>query len=77
MIMSMNTCRWNGLALGIIFAVMVHLAAANNAGRVDEPWPMLLSSEPASIDPSVVLLHQRANGSLEKLQWARASEQPL
>ena len=52
---------------------MVHLSVATNAGRLDEPWPVLLSSEPASIDPDVALLHQRANGSLEKLvQSARA-----
>ena len=62
---------------------MAHLTAATNAGRLDEPWsiepwPMLLSSEPASIDPGVALLHQRANGSLEKLvQSARAPGQPL
>jgi hypothetical protein len=72
---SMNTCPWNQLVLGIV-AVMVYLAVATNTGRVDEPWPMLLFSEPAS-DPSVVLLHQRANESLEKLLSARAPEQPL
>ena len=43
-----------------------------------ESWPVLLSSEPVSLDPGVALLHQRANGSLDKLvQSARAPEQPL
>jgi hypothetical protein len=78
MIAHMNTRRWNGLVVGLIVAVMVHLTAATNAGRFEDPWPLLLSSEPANIDPDVALLHQRANGSLEKLvQSARAPEQPL
>ncbi len=78
MIAHMNARRWNGLALGILVAVMVHLTAATNASRLDEPWPMLLSGEPASIEPHVAALQQRAHGSLEKLtQSARASEPPL
>ena len=78
MIAHMNTRRWNGLVLGLVIVVMAHLTAATNAGRLDEPWPMLLSSAPASIDPAVALLHQRANGSLERLvQSARAPGQPL
>ena len=78
MIARMNTRRWNGLALGLVIVVMAHLTAATNAGRLDEPWPILLSSEPASIDPAVALLHQRASGSLEKLvQSARVPGQPL
>jgi hypothetical protein len=76
--MSMNIRRWNGLVLGLVVAVMVHLTVATDAGRIDEPWPMLLSSELAGIDPGVALLHQRASGSLEKLvQSARSPEQPL
>ena len=74
----MNAPRWNGVVLGFIVVVMVHLTAATNAGRFDEPWPLLLSSEPVSIDPDLALLHQRAHGSLEKLvQSARAPGQPL
>ena len=88
MIAHIDTRRRNGLVLGIFVAVMAHLSAATDAGRLDEPWPikswpieswpMLLSSEPVSLDPGVALLHQRANGSLDKLvQSARAPEQPL
>ena len=78
LIAHMNTYRWNGLVLGLVIVVMAHLTAATNAGRLDDPWPMLLSSEPGSIDPGVALLHQRAGGSLEKLvQSARAPGQPL
>ena len=78
MIVHMNTRRWDGLILGLIVAVMVHLTVATNAGRLDDPWPLLLSNEPANTDPEIALLHQRANGSLEKLvQSAGAPEQPL
>jgi len=78
MIVHMNARRWNGLALGILVAVMVHLTAATNASRMDEPWPMLLSNEPAGINPHVAALQQRANGSLEKLmQSAGAPETAL
>ena len=37
MITQMNARRWNGLVLGIIVAVMVHLTAATDAGRFDDP----------------------------------------
>ena len=83
MIAHIDTRRRNGLVLGIFVVVMAHLSAATDAGRLDEPWPieswpMLLSSEPVSLDPGVALLHQRANGSLDKLvHSARAPEQPL
>lgn len=74
----MNAPRWNGVVLGFIVVVMVHLTAATNAGRFDDPWPLLLSSEQVNSDPDLALLHQRAHGSLEKLvQSARAPEQPL
>jgi hypothetical protein len=56
-------------------AVMVHLGAASDDGRLDEPWPVLLSSEPASIEPGFALLHRRASGSLERIvQAAHAAE---
>jgi glucose-6-phosphate-specific signal transduction histidine kinase len=78
MITQINAHRWNGAVLGVIIVVMVHLTAATNAGRFDDPWPVLLSIEPASIGPDLALLHQRAHGSLEKLvQSARVPEQPL
>ena len=82
MIAHIDTRRRNGLVFGIIVVVMAHLSAATDAGRLDEPWPieswpiefwpikswpMLLSSEPVSLDPGVARLHQRANGSLDKL----------
>jgi hypothetical protein len=78
MIAHVKPRRWNGLLLGLIVAVMAHLSAATSAGRLDEPWPMLLSSEPTSTDPDIAFLHRRASGSLEKLvQSARAPGQPL
>jgi len=52
MIARLNTHRWNGLVLGLVIVVMAHLTAATNAGRLDEPWPALLSSESASMDPA-------------------------
>jgi hypothetical protein len=74
----MTAPRWNGVVLGLIVVAMVHLTAATNAGRLDDPWPLLLSSEQVNSDPDLALLHQRAHGSLEKLvQSARAPEQPL
>jgi hypothetical protein len=73
-----GTRRWNGLVLGIIVVAMGHLSAATNTGGSGEPWPVLLSSEPASTDPGVTLLQQRAQGSLDKLlQPAGAPRQPL
>ena len=70
----MNTPRWNGVVLGVIVVVMMHLTAAT----ADDPWPILLSSEQVNSDPDLALLHRRAHGSLEKLvQSARAPEQPL
>jgi hypothetical protein len=62
-----NDCRWKGLALGLVLGVMAHLTAATNASRNEEPWPILLSSEPLRVDPAIASLHQRANGSLERL----------
>jgi hypothetical protein len=74
-IAQLNALRWNGVMFGFIVVVMVHLTAATN---VDDPWPLLLSSEQVNSDPDLTLLHQRAHGSLEKLvQSARAPEQPL
>ena len=75
-IAQMEAPRWNGVVLGFIVVVMVHLTAAT--GRFDDPWPLSLSSEHVNSDPDLALLLQRAHGSLEKLvQSARAPEQPL
>jgi len=72
-----DDCRWKGLALGLMLAVMAHLTAATNASRNDEPWPMLLPTESLRVDPAVVLLHQRASGSLERLVQSGLTQQPL
>jgi len=74
--MTVNARRWNGVVLGIIVALMVHLTASFDAPRTDEPWPLLLQDNSAGGDPVITPLQQRANGSLEKLvQSARAAEQ--
>jgi len=59
--------RWNGLALSIFIMVIANLTVATNGTRIDEPWPNLLPSESAAVDPDVSLLQQRASLSLEKL----------
>jgi hypothetical protein len=67
--------RWNSLILGLAVVVMAHLGVASDAGRLDEPWPVLLPSASASIEPGFALLHQRASGSLERIvRAARAAE---
>jgi hypothetical protein len=71
----MKAHRWNGLMLGLAVAVMAHLGVASDADRLDEPWPVLLSSEPVSFDPGVALLHERANGSLERIVRAAHAAQ--
>ena len=65
----MNRRPWSRLILGIIFFSMVPLIEAADSPRMGagEPWPNLLMHEPASIDPSIAALQQRANASLEKL----------
>jgi hypothetical protein len=45
---------------------MAPMTGVTNAGRVDEPWPMLLSSEQTG-DLRVAMLQYRANATLEKL----------
>ena len=73
-----NTRPWNGFVLGFIVAVMTHLTAASDAGRIAEPWPTLLSSEAAGIDPEFAALQQRAHVALENLvQSAPTPEQML
>ena len=72
-----NDCRWKGLALALVLGVMLHLTAATNASRNDEPWPVLLSAEPIPNDPAIRLLQQRASGSLERLVQSALPAQPL
>jgi len=74
--MTVNARRWNGVVLGILVALMVHLTVGFDAVRTEEPWPLLLPDNSADSDPTITLLKQRANGALEKLvQSARESEQ--
>jgi len=74
--MTVNAHRWNGVVLGILVALMVHLTVGFDAVRTEEPWPLLLPDNSADSDPTITLLKQRANGALEKLvQSARESEQ--
>ena len=63
----MNRRPWSGLVLSIVVFLMVPLSAATNRNPSDEPWPVLLSSEPAPVDPGFAALQHRANASLEKL----------
>jgi hypothetical protein len=74
--MTVNARRWDGVMLGILVALMVHLTVGFDAMRTEEPWPLLLPDNSADSDPAITLLQQRANGALEKLvQSARESEQ--
>ena len=74
--MTVNARRWNGVMLGILVALMVHLTVGFDARRTEEPWPLLLPDNSADSDPAITLLRQRAHGALEKLvQSARESEQ--
>ena len=74
--MTVNARRRNGVVLGILVALMVHLTVGFDVMRTEEPWPLLLPDNSADSDPTITLLKQRANGALEKLvQSARASEQ--
>ena len=55
----------------------VDLPAVAGTESTGEVWPILLSTEPAAVDPNFAALQQRAHGSLERLvQAARAAEQP-
>jgi hypothetical protein len=54
---------------------MVHLTAATNAGRMDEPWPALLASEPDVSDLRIAMLQDRANAALERLVQSAPAEQ--
>ena len=76
LLMTMSARHWNGVVLGILVALMVHLTVGFDVMRTEEPWPLLLPDNSADSDPAITLLQQRANGALEKLvQSARESEQ--
>ena len=82
MIVTANTRRWHGLGLAILIVLTMRITVGPDASRTEEPWPILLSGEPASLDPGVAVLQQRANGSLERLLQSAhlaefAPEQPL
>ena len=71
-----NARVWNGVVLGIIVALMMHLNIGFDAMQTDEPWPLLLPDNSADSDPTVTLLQQRANGALERLvQAGRTAEE--
>jgi hypothetical protein len=74
--MTKNARRWNGVVLGVIVALMLHLTVSFDAVRTNEPWPLLLPGNSAGSDPVITALQQRASGALERLvQSARESEQ--
>jgi hypothetical protein len=63
----MNGRAWNGLLVGTIIFFMDPLSAATNPAHREMPWPALLSTEPAPLDPRIAVLQHRANVSLERL----------
>ena len=67
-----NARRLNGVVLGILVALMLHLTLGFDM-RTEEPWPLLLPDNPADSDPAITLLQQRANGSLERLVRAASA----
>jgi len=74
----MKTHHWSVLALCAAALCMAPLVAAIEGGRVDEPWPSLLASESANIDPGIAMLQLRANLTLDRLvQAGRAPAQKL
>jgi hypothetical protein len=62
----MNSRCWGNLAVSFLVICMAPMTGVTNAGRIDEPWPTLLSSERTS-DLRVAMLQYRANAMLEKL----------
>jgi hypothetical protein len=66
---------WGGLGLGIIILAAVPLSAATNSGPINEPWPLLLSSEPVRMDPEVADLQARADAALSALLKAAEAKQ--
>jgi len=62
----MNRRDWSRLAAGLMIG-LVPWFAVTRAGGADEPWPALLASQPACVDPDAQALQQRANLALERL----------
>ena len=58
---------WNWPLLGVIAFCALSLTGATEVSRVDEPWPVLLSSEPVEIDADFAKLQLRANITLARL----------
>jgi hypothetical protein len=71
----MNRHFWGRLGLGIIVLAAVPLSAATNSNPIEEPWPLLLSSEPVRMDPEVADLQARADAALSALLKAAEAKQ--
>jgi hypothetical protein len=56
-----------GLIASIIVFSLVPWSAADNLSRMEEPWPALLTDQPAPADPDFAALQQRAHASLARL----------
>ena len=74
MIAQMKAHRWNSLAFGLIVAVMAHLGVAADAGRLDEPWPVLLSSEPG--EPRARLSRRCTSAPMDRLRGSCGRHTP-
>jgi hypothetical protein len=69
----MKMRRWNWSMLGVMAFCALSLTSATEVSRVDEPWPVLLSSEPVEIDADFAKLQLRANVTLARLMEADRS----
>ena len=63
----MNRRACSGLFASILVFSLVPWSAANNLDGMAEPWPALLSYEPANCDPEIAALQHRAQVSLASL----------
>jgi hypothetical protein len=61
---------WNWPMLAVIAFWTLPLTGATQVSRMDEPWPALLSSEPAETDAEFATLQLRANVTLARLMEA-------
>lgn len=74
----MTSRRLRGLALGLIAICGLPVIASMKDSRTDDPWPRLLTSEPATVDHDAAMLQLRAHLMLDRLkQSGRAAEEPL
>jgi hypothetical protein len=56
----------------------MHLATATSAGRVDEPWPMLFSTDTEMVDRDMARLRLGASMTLDRLvQASRVADAQL